>query len=167
MKQMRDDDLQANTSNNEAGILQETIAGGDASMERLANTFANSARRWEMIVYPSLFAFIVLASYGFYLIFSLTSDVASLARNVSVLTQSIDRMTVNMDNVSVNMNHISASMVSMDQKMNALEPMSINIEQMNHAARNMSHNAEGIHHQMGAMNRNIRPMGQMGSFMPW
>jgi len=36
-------------------------------LERLANTFDSSARRWEMVVYPSLFAFVLLAGYGFFL----------------------------------------------------------------------------------------------------
>ena len=42
-----------------------------ASNDRLAQVFESSARRWELIVYPSLFAFIILAAYGFYLIFNL------------------------------------------------------------------------------------------------
>ncbi|VAW55258.1 hypothetical protein MNBD_GAMMA05-2376, partial [hydrothermal vent metagenome] len=36
-------------------------------LERLANTFDSSAKRWEMVVYPSLFAFVLLAGYGFFL----------------------------------------------------------------------------------------------------
>jgi len=134
---------------------------GDDSMERLATTFENSARRWEMVVYPSLFAFIVLASYGFYLIFSLTHDVASLARNVSVLTKSIDHMVVNMDSISGNMDGINA-------KMDALEPIRTNMEAMNQSTRSMAMSADGMRYQMGAMNYNIgRPMSQMSSFMPW
>lgn len=134
---------------------------GDDSMERLATTFENSARRWEMVVYPSLFAFIVLAGYGFYLIFSLTHDVASLARNVSVLTKSIDHMVVNMDSISSDMNGINA-------KMDALEPIRVNMEAMNQSTRSMAMSADGMRYQMGAMNYNIgRPMSQMSSFMPW
>ena len=37
-------------------------------LERFARSFEISARRWELVVYPSLFAFIVLAAYGFFLI---------------------------------------------------------------------------------------------------
>ncbi len=131
---------------------------GDHHMERLATTFETSARRWEMIVYPSLFAFIVLASYGFYLVFSLTHDVASLARNVSVLTQSIDRMVNNMDSITGNMASISGNMQEINVKM----------EEMNHSARSMAMSTDGMRYQMGAMNYNIgRPMSQMSSFMPW
>lgn len=147
-----------NTKQDRRGANVTSIAGsaaggesGDHHMERLATTFESSARRWEMIVYPSLFAFIVLASYGFYLVFSLTHDVASLARNVSVLTQSIDRMVNNMDSISGNMDSISS-----------------NMESMNQSTRSMAMSADGMRYQMGAMNYNIgRPMSQMSSFMPW
>lgn len=37
----------------------------DSSFERLSKAFETSARRWELIVYPSLFGFILLAGYGF------------------------------------------------------------------------------------------------------
>ena len=49
------------------------------SLDKLASGFTESARRWEMIVYPSLVAFIILAAYGFFLIYSLTSDVTRVA----------------------------------------------------------------------------------------
>lgn len=131
---------------------------GEHHMERLATTFESSARRWEMIVYPSLFAFIVLASYGFFLIYSLTHDVASLARNVSALTQSIDHMVVNMDSISGNMNSMSEDLSKIDASMNT----------MNGSTHSMARSVDGIYHQVGSMNHNIgRPMGQMGSFMPW
>lgn len=143
------------------GAKGRSSAIGDDSMERLATTFENSARRWEMVVYPSLFAFIVLASYGFYLIYSLTHDVASLARNVSVLTKSIDHMVVNMDS-------ITTSMKDIDGKMDALDPIRVNMEAMNQSTRSMAMSADGMRYQMGAMNYNIgRPMSQMSSFMPW
>ncbi len=131
---------------------------GEHHMERLATTFESSARRWEMIVYPSLFAFIVLASYGFFLIYSLTHDVASLARNVSVLTQSIDHMVVNMDNITTNMGSISGDLHRINNSMDT----------MNASTRSMAMSVDGMRHQVGAMNYNIgRPMSQMSSFMPW
>jgi uncharacterized protein YoxC len=140
---------------------------GDEHMERLARTFENSARRWEMVVYPAMIAFIVLAIYGFYLIFSLTKDVASLARNVTVLTSSIDRMTNNMDSIVVNMNSIATNMVEMDDKMGELRPIRLQMEQMNHATHSMAMSAEGMHNQMGNMSYSMRPLGKMGGFMPW
>ena len=39
-----------------------------ACLDNFSRTFEASARRWELVVYPSLLAFIVLAAYGFFLI---------------------------------------------------------------------------------------------------
>lgn len=138
-----------------SGLADET---GDSHMERLATTFESSARRWEMIVYPSLFAFIVLASYGFYLVYSLTHDVASLARNVSVLTQSIDHMVVNMDHISSNMGGMSTDLHSINNSMGTITD----------STRSMAMSVDDMRHHVGALNYNIgRPMSQMTSFMPW
>lgn len=137
---------------------QPSKESGEHHMERLATTFESSARRWEMIVYPSLFAFIVLASYGFFLIYSLTHDVASLARNVSVLTKSIDHMVVNMDSISGNMGTISSDLTRINNSMDT----------MNDSTRSMAMSVDGMRHHVGAMNYNIgRPMSEMSSFMPW
>ena len=150
-------DRRANVTSISSGT-SSAIESGEHHMERLATTFESSARRWEMIVYPSLFAFIVLASYGFYLIYSLTHDVASLARNVSVLTQSIDHMVVNMDSISGNMVSISGDLNRINNSMDT----------MNASTRSMAISVDGMRHQVGAMNYNIgRPMSQMSSFMPW
>lgn len=147
-----------NASVTSIGGTEREDIDGERHMERLATTFESSARRWEMIVYPSLFAFIVLASYGFYLVYSLTHDVASLARNVGVLTQSIDHMVVNMDSISSNMVSISGDLNRINGSMDTV----------NSSTRNMAMSVDGIRNQMGAMNYNIgRPMSQMSSFMPW
>lgn len=37
-------------------------------LDKFSRTFEASARRWELVVYPSLLAFIILAAYGFFLI---------------------------------------------------------------------------------------------------
>jgi len=66
-------------------------------LERLANTFDSSAKRWEMVVYPSLFAFVLLAGYGFFLIYRLTHDIAILSQSVThmavIVSDSMPRMT--------------------------------------------------------------------------
>jgi len=48
-------------------------------MEQFVSSFQQSTRRWEIIVYPAMFAFVVLAGYGFFLIFSLTDDMSNMA----------------------------------------------------------------------------------------
>jgi methyl-accepting chemotaxis protein len=159
-------------------------------IERLATVFESSARRWELMVYPSLFAFIILAGYGFYLIFSLTRDVASLARNVHSLTTTIETslvdnmdsitsdmsmMTSSMDTIAIEMSYMSSNLgeiaVGMDtitDEMTNLGPMRVTMDELNKNTVGMVASTNSIRHEMGAMNYNIgRPISQMSNFFPW
>ena len=75
----------------------------DASLNKFARILEASARRWEVIIYPSMLAFIVLAACGFYLIYSMTSDVHRV-------TGQMDPITKRMLNVSGPMNFMTNMM---------------------------------------------------------
>jgi hypothetical protein len=142
------------------------------SMDRLSNAFETSARRWELIVYPSLFAFIILAAYGFYLIFSLAKDVHYLAISVD---SNMTRLATNMQSVSENMMQLSGNvrgmaytMESISGKMDALAPMRTDIGSMDQSIKAITAATLSMHNDMAVLNRSIsRPMSFMNSFMPW
>ena len=128
------------------------------SMELLSNTFAASARRWEMIVYPSLFAFVLLAAYGFFLIYSLSA-------NVSRIADSMDSMTKNMTHVAMNMDKVTQNMVLMTQ---TVDSQSTSLHEVVTNMRGMNRSMARMGYDMSVMNNNVsRPMSFMNSFMPW
>lgn len=133
-------------------------------MERLADTFENSAKRWELIVYPSLVAFIVLAVYGFYLIYTLSRDVHNLSLTITTLTISVDRNMNEMTNTIRTMDH---TMVKMG---NSIEHMDGNIQSMTQNIATMTHNTNAMAASTYYMQRNIRdvarPMNFFSNFMP-
>ena len=90
----------------------------DTGLERLSAAFESSARRWELIVYPSLFAFIILAAYGFYLVYSLAKDVHYLAISVD---SNLTVLAGNMQSVSENMGQLTANVRSMTVTMDAID----------------------------------------------
>jgi len=122
----------------------------DYHMDRLATAFESSAHRWELIVYPSLFAFILLAGYGFFLIYSLTTDIATMSRNISQMTTVIDQMS---------------------SEMNNLTPMRTSMENMSTDIRSMTFSTDGMHRDINYMSREIGVMnhtvGRMTNVMPW
>jgi uncharacterized phage infection (PIP) family protein YhgE len=161
-------------------------------LDRFARNFETSARRWELIVYPSLFAFIVLAAYGFFLIYHLTSDIAIMARHVSKLTLNMESIvtdlnamtgnmnaiTINMNDMSKNMHTVAARMGSMSddmgnisQKINLLEPMQASIHSLDNSTRSMSYSTDHMRYSVMDLNRGINqstgPMQNMNSFMPF
>jgi hypothetical protein len=153
------------------------------SIERLAICFERSSRRWERIVYPSLFAFIVLAMYGFYLIYSLTNDMRNMSNamdpemghhmarlvdsmdrlsvNLDAMTNSVATMDVNLQIMTENMSSITSKMDNISSNMDTLRPMLTNMTDMSGAMGRMERD-------MGSMNNNIaRPMSFFNSFMPF
>ena len=141
-------------SNCDGAIKEEQKTMEDCmgkSMEMLANTFSASAKRWEMIVYPSLFAFILLAGYGFYLIYSLTEDAHQMAKD--------------MRQISSNMQLVSESMLTVSQNTNA---QTVAMQEIVVNMRNMNVSVNQMRHDMSVMNYNVsRPMNKINKFMPW
>ena len=78
-----------------------------ACMDKFANTFEASARRWELVVYPSLLSFIVLAAYGFFLIYTLTNDVSRLAHSMETVVTAMSEVATDMNTVSRHVTRIS------------------------------------------------------------
>ena len=128
------------------------------SLETLSNAFMASAKRWEMIVYPSLFAFILLAAYGFYLIYSLTYDVSKVADHMQTIA-------TNMNDVALNMDAVSRNMVVMTQ---TVDSQSATMNEMTLHMRHMSASMGQMRYDLSVMNNSVsRPMQFMNTFMPW
>ncbi len=149
-------------------------------LERLANTFDSSARRWEMVVYPSLFAFVLLAGYGFFLIYRLTHDIAILSQSVThmavIVSDSMPRMTKDLgtmtgsiDNMTGNIDGMTNEIVSMSEQMDSLTPMSKNIKSMTHNIGSMNRSVYGMQRDMHGMNSTVSsgPFGMMNDMMPF
>jgi len=160
-------------------VEKSSQMGTEAGLERLSLAFESSAKRWELIVYPSLFAFIILAAYGFYLIYSLAKDVHYLAisvdSNMTVLASNMQNVSENMSQMTTNIRAMTVSLDDIDKRVGTLEPMLANISSMDKAIQSMSvstqsinaatHNIRG---DMASMNHNIgRPMSFMNNFIPW
>lgn len=159
----------------DAGVSETDIRSSQDSMDRLSMAFETSARRWELIVYPSLFAFILLAAYGFYLIFSLAKDIHFLAlsvdSNMNVMSSNLMTMTDSVSQLSANVRTMAVSVDSMAQDVRTLQPMLTSMDSMEESMKTMTHATYNMQRDMHSMNYNIhdvsRPMTFWNSFMPW
>jgi methyl-accepting chemotaxis protein len=142
------------------------------AVDRLSQAFESSAKRWELIVYPSLFAFIILAAYGFYLVFSLAKDVHYLAisvdSNMTVLASNMQSISDNMGQISTNVRSMSVGMDAIARDVGTLQPMLTSIENLDRSVQHMTQSTSNIRDDMSVMNHSIsRPMQFMNRFMPW
>ena len=156
----------------EAGLDAADSRLNTYAIDRLSQAFETSAKRWELIVYPTLFAFIILAAYGFYLVFSLAKDVHYLAisvdTNMTVMASNMQAMSDNIAQMSGNVRTMAIGVDSMARDVNTLEPMLASIQDMNRSIQNMTLSTSSMRQDMAVMNQSIsRPMQFMNWFMPW
>jgi len=158
----------------DGGSQHNGVAAKQDHFERFARSFEISARRWELVVYPSLFAFIVLAAYGFFLVYSLTQDVGHLSRNISQMTVAVDAMSGNMARVSNRMQAVALDLNDISHKMDAMDPIRATMESIDHSTQVMSvttdvmrYNMTDLNLQMAGMNHSMGPLRTMGGFMPF
>jgi hypothetical protein len=136
----------------------EALEGGAECMGRLADSFEASARRWELIVYPSMVAFILLAAYVFYLIYNLTHDIADVSKSVREMTATVAE---DLGEISQKMTQIATSTAYMRPMSEDMRAMSGNMNEMN---TNISH----MQYNMWQLNRNVSaPFNMVDKMMPF
>jgi len=135
-----------------------------------------TTKRMQMLVYPAMVAFFILAAFGFYLIFSLTSDVRRMADTFVGMSGSIE---TNMDTIAGTMNHMSGTMDNLSSstanmtsdigKMTSTtSEMSSSISGMKPAIYDMAASTNNMQRDFWSMNKNIStPLSFMNSFLPW
>ncbi|MFK5986414.1 MAG: hypothetical protein QM479_13460 [Pseudomonadota bacterium] len=159
----------------------------DTNNER-RREFAEKGQRLQFIVYSALFAFIVLAAYGYFLIYNLTHDVHDMSRQMKQMTITFQRMT---SSVESNMDIISLNIQSMTRTVGSALPimandttnlstntreMVLSIESLNNQINTISQNLTlmtnatvNMQRDLWSMNKNVSdPVGTMMSNMsPW
>ena len=151
----------------------------DNSFDRLSEAFETSARRWELIVYPSLFGFILLAGYGFFLIYSLTRVIHYLAisvdSNMTVMASNFQSVSDDMSHLTANVRAMAANIEDINKNISTLEPMLTSIDSMDQtmdsmdrAIKSITYTTQNMRGDMANLNHNIsRPISFMNTFMPW
>ena len=166
-------------------VADNVTLQGDA-LDRFVNVFESAARRWELVVYPALLAFVILAAYGFFLIYTLSKDmhllasgmdpnmarnlsnmsdsVTYLSENVRTMTRRIDKISGTMEDMELTLQDVSGKMDTLE----ALDPMLVYMRGMDASMRNLTAETAGMRYEVTGMGRSIgRPMSIMNSFMPW
>jgi uncharacterized protein YoxC len=172
-----------------SAAVSKVPLAGDAALERFAKSFEASARRWELVVYPSLFAFIILAAYGFFLIYSLTQDMHTMAQaidptmepHMSTMAESVMRVSESVDSMTARVHQMADTISTMDAtvsrisghiavmqtdlgemsiKMDTLEPMLVNMSEMNKSIGTLNQSVLAMNQAVHAMTANTGTMSR-------
>ena len=123
-------------------------------------------RTVRLVVYAGMTSFVILAIYGFLLIYRLTTDVHAMVGVSKVITQQMQAMTRTMANMNQSVASLSADVTGMTQTISdmneTVQGMSESMNHLNQTVTLMQHSARNIDQSfgpvMGAMNRMI-PFG--------
>ncbi len=127
-------------------------------------------RRVWLIVIPALIAFILLAAYGFYLIFSLTRDMHAMEQQMTAMSSNVRRnmnimagaMTAMSPNVQSNMDKVVAQMSLMRGSIQAMakniDLMQVEMSAIDTKMGKMNIIVDDIDAKMGKMNASITYM---------
>jgi len=175
---------QATTGAAGSDSTRKLLPEGNA-MDRFVRAFESSTRRWELVMYPAMLAFGLLAAYGFFLIYSLSKDVGIMAqamdpelgKHLSEISESVIYLSENMRTMTRRVYHMSDSVETMADKMEAMEhmePMLANMYGISHSMDSMNKEAYtmilsmyGMRYDMGEMSHSMRPLGSINNIMPW
>lgn len=140
----------------------------EEELHELESREESSTRRMQLLVYPSMVAFIILAAYGFYLVNSLTKDVHRMADSVKMMSDSVQK---NMDIISDNTTAMSNKMtflVSNTHDMNEnMTDLVGTTGKMSNSVDNLSIYTGNMQQDMWSLNRSISKPFSMFKFMPF
>lgn len=141
---------------------QDKKAGTETTTEAL-QSFEN---RWKYAVFPAMIAFVLLASFGFYLIYGMLQRMEDLSRDVhrmvNVLEHSLPTMT---DDVHQMNNTISNNLPRLEHEISA---MSTEMKQMSRSTASLSATTQNMGYNLWEVNKNIStPLSIMNSVVPW
>jgi len=168
----------------EAALEAEHRVANDMAMymSQFARSFEASARRWELVVYPSMLAFIILAAYGFFLIYQLTSDINKITYQMADIQESMVNINKNFSSTTNNMNTVGKNMVKITGYMKqmshdikeqnaAMGAIVVTMQDMTRSIDSMSYTMYYMRYDTRLMGRNIEnvsgPMRFMNNFLPW
>jgi methyl-accepting chemotaxis protein len=137
-------------------------------MEAFVESFRQSARRWEVVVYPALSAFALLAIYGFFLIYNLSRDMSTMAisidprmaNNMASMTDSIATLADNVQVMTGQIQEMTRTMQVISVKLDSLEPMLVNMETMQMAISELSRSVNSIDQSVLTLDGSITEMGR-------
>ena len=89
-----------------------------AHIERMLRQMERSSRRWEKFVFPAMIAFILLAGYGFFLVYSVTRDMSTMATaidvdfrsDVAIIRGDISKMVAQVEKMQSHIAEVSVKM---------------------------------------------------------
>jgi len=138
---------------------------------RLVTALVQSNRRWQMVMFPLLFGFTLLAGYAFYLVVNLVQDIDTMARAVDVnmgfmsermaqISRNLDGLTGSVRDISVNLDDLTGTVTAMNGKLDTLPPMLDSIRNVDVRIGSVDQTMRSLDGHMGTMTATLHFMNE-------
>ena len=128
-------------------------------IERMLRQMERSSRRWEKMVFPALIAFILLAGYGFFLVYSVTRDMAIIAQTIDVdFREDVTHIRNDISDMVAQVEFMQETMAAISVKMDPLQDMSpllAEIRQLDDTIGEISGSVSSMDRSVVSMNRSM------------
>lgn len=140
----------------------------------LVTSIQQTNRLWQIVVFPAMFAFVLLAIYGFYLIYNLVEDVDRIADSVSLnmgfvadrmnqislnldaVSGSVRDISVNLDDLTGTVTAMNVTMMAISTQMETLPPMLTAIEDMDLGITSIDSTLGSLDDRVGTITTSIQ-----------
>ncbi|MEJ2310471.1 MAG: hypothetical protein P8Z78_14325 [Gammaproteobacteria bacterium] len=155
--------------NNRTGEQRVLLLAEHEALCSLVKTLQETNRRWQIIVFPAMFAFILLAGFGFYLIYNLVEDVDKMANSVYLnmgfmadrmgqISQNLDALTGTVGDISVNLDDLTATVTTMNVTLGTINGQMEVLPPMLTVVESMGSNLTSMDAQLGSLTTNVQAM---------
>ena len=153
-----------------ASIEKKLSHEGDLEKKETLNALET---RWKYAIFPAMIAFIILAAFGFYLIYGMLQRMEDLSHNVYRMTEviqtSMPSMQNDMSQMSSNIQQINTTIQqNFPSLAQDVSSMSHDMKDMSHSTLSMAGTTYNLSRNVWELNKNVsQPLSLINHMLPW
>ena len=128
-------------------------------IERMLRQMERSSRRWEKMVFPSLIAFLLLAGYGFFMVYSMTRDMSIIAQTIEIdFRKDVEHIRNDIGVMVEQVEKMQNTMAAMSVKMDPLQefgPLLAEIKELDDSVGEISGSVDHMDQSVASMNNSM------------
>ena len=134
--------------------------------EEAAKTLETFETRWRYAVFPAMIAFVILSSFGFYLIYGMLQRMESMSNDITRMTNLMEK-TVPMIATDVNQMNITISETMPELKQH-VGNLTDEVTTISHSTSSMATSTHNMGQSTWELNRSFsQPLRAMNKMIPW
>ncbi len=134
--------------------------------EEAAKTLETFEARWRYAVFPAMIAFVILSSFGFYLIYGMLQRMESMSKDITRMTNLMEK-TVPMLAADVHQMNttMTKTMPELEQHVSSLTD---EVTAISHSTSSMATSTHNMGQSTWELNRSFsKPLRAMNKMIPW